>query len=530
MFDKFISKLTHGLYKATGAAIETSAYDELLVSIAEYVHSYNNISDDIFAAAKLSLLDSMACALLALEHPQCRRMLGALVPGTVVPNGARVPGTNFVLDPIKAAFDFGSMIRWLDFNDTWLAQEWGHPSDNLGGILMLADHLAQQDKNNQSNFKKLQNLTNTTLTMREVLTALIKAYEIQGVLALANAFNQVGLDHVLLVKVASAAVAAKLLGADQQQICAAISHAWIDGHSLRIYRHGNQTSARKSWAAGDATARGVQLAWLVMRGDQAGFSQALSDAQWGFCKVLFNSKPVVLSQPLATYVMDNILYKVKYPAEFHAQTAVEAAIKLHSAFKNQINDNIANITRIEIATQSSAMRIINKQGKLRNYADRDHCLQYMVASALLYGTLDANHYTDQFAAADPRLDQLREKMVLTEDLGYSRAYLAADQRAIPNAIQIFFADGSSTEKVEILYPLGHRCRRAEALPELKQKYTAAIHRFFAAQQAVPVARSAQSKQKQQELKQRQQQLLNLWELSVADLLAMPIEQYIQLWV
>jgi len=433
----------------------------------------------------------MACAMLALDKAECRQLLGPIMPGTIVPHGSRVPGTNFVLDPIKATFDFGALIRWLDFNDTWLAQEWGHPSDNIAGILMLADALTRSGA--------------TRFNMRMVLTCIIKAYEIQGILALENAFNRVGLDHVILVKVATAAVAAKMLGGNLAQIISAVSHAWVDGHSLRIYRHGDQTGPRKSWAAGDASARGVQLAWIVVCGQQSGFSHALSASQWGFSAVSFAGQQIKLGQQFGSYVIENILYKVKYPAEFHGQTAVEAAIKLQPI----ISDQLARIKTINIFTQESAMRIINKSGTLHNYADRDHCLQYMVAVALLYGTLEAKHYTDEFAQSDARIEQLRSKMQLCEDQTYSKNYLDLTKREIANALQLVFADGTTTEKIEIKYPLGHKLRRAESMPDLYTKYANAVSGKF---QVEPRAA-----------------LLALWDLSLGEFAAMDVSEYVALF-
>ena len=424
--------------------------DADLVEIAEYVTGPPPISPECFETARYCLLDSLGCATLALQYPACVRHLGPVVPGTVVPRGARVPGTRFELDPVKAAFDIGCLIRWLDYNDTWLAAEWGHPSDNLGAILAVADFVSRRDGA-------------TPLTMRDVLTAMIQAHEIQGVLALENSFNRVGLDHVILVKVASTAVATRLLGGTRAQVIDALSQAWVDGQSLRTYRHAPNAGPRKSWAAGDATSRAVRLA-LATLGGEPGLPSALSAPKWGFCDVLFEGQPLRRSQPYGWYVMENVLFKIAYPAEFHAQTAAECAIKLHPLLRGRL----AEVDRIVLTTQESALRIISKTGPLHNPADRDHCLQYIVAVGLIHGDLTADHYEDAHAA-DPRIDALRAKMVVEEDPRYSREYLEADKRSIANAVQVFFKDGTGTAKVEVEYPLGHRRRRAEGLPKLVQK-------------------------------------------------------------
>jgi 2-methylcitrate dehydratase len=403
-------------------------------------------------------MDSLGCALLSLSYPECVKLLGPVVPGAVLPNGARVPGTAFELDPMQAAFNIGTMIRWLDYNDTWLAQEWGHPSDNLGGILAVADYLSRQQ--------------NMPLTMKDVLTAMIKAYEIQGVLALENSFNRVGIDHVVLVKVATTAVIADWLGLAQHQICDAISQAFVDGQSLRTYRHAPNTGSRKSWAAGDATARGVRLAWLTKLGEK-GYPSALSAKCWGMYDVLFNGKKFQFQRPYGSYVMENILFKISYPAEFHAQTAVECALKLHPLVK----DRLADIEKITLRTQEPAMRILNKTGPLYNPADRDHSLQYMTAIGLIYGALTADHYEDMIAH-DTRIDALREKMQVSEDQQFSRDYLDPEKRAIGNAIQVFFKDGSSTGEVCVEYPVGHYRRREEGIPLLEQKFCHNVSRFF----------------------------------------------------
>jgi 2-methylcitrate dehydratase len=422
--------------------------DHLLVDLAEYVVAEHDFSDLAYETARLALLDALGCGILALGFPECTRLLGPLVPGTHVPTGVHVPGTGYVLDPVKASFDIGALLRWLDYNDTWLAAEWGHPSDNYAGILAAAEYACAGGR---------------MLVMRDVLTAGVKAYEIQGVLALDNSFNRVGLDHVLLVRVASAALATHLLGGSREQVVSAISNAWVDGGSLRLYRHAPNTGSRKSWAAGDASSRGVRLALMALAGEM-GYPTALSTPGWGFQPVLFGGKPLGLARPLDCYVMENVLFKVAAPAEFHAQTALEAAVRLHPALQERLD----GITRIEIATQESAIRIISKVGPLRNPADRDHCLQYIVAVGLLRGELTAEDYEDA-AAADPRLDWLRKRMLVTEDPRYSADYLDPAKRSIANAVQVVFADGSVSERVEVEYPLGHRRRRAEALPLLVEK-------------------------------------------------------------
>ncbi|KUI99177.1 bifunctional 2-methylcitrate dehydratase/aconitate hydratase [Vibrio sp. MEBiC08052] len=429
--------------------------DELLVQIADYVDQQPITSQEAYQTARNCLIDTLGCGLLALRFPECTKHLGPTVPGTTVRHGARVPGTSHELDPVTAAFNIGCMIRWLDFNDTWLAAEWGHPSDNLGGILATADYLSRvavaQGK--------------PPLVMKDVLTAMIKAHEIQGVLALHNSFNRVGLDHVLLVRVASVAVVTKMLGGSRQQIIDALSQAWVDGGALRTYRHAPNAGSRKSWAAGDATSRAVRLAMITMKGEM-GIPTVLSAPQWGYYDVLFKGKAFDIPQQFSSYVMENVLFKISFPAEFHAQTAVECAVQLHP----HVRDRIDEIDRIELTTHESAIRIISKVGELANPADRDHCLQYMTAVPLLYGDLVAEYYEDGFHQGDPRIDQLRNKMVIQEDNRYSREYLEADKRSIANAIQVFFRDGSCTEKVEVEYPIGHRRRREEGIPVLEQKF------------------------------------------------------------
>jgi len=443
------------------------APDQVLVDIAQYVCRMEIKSEEAYDTARNCLIDTLGCGLLALRFPECTKHLGSLVPGTSVRNGARVPGTSHELDPVKAAWDIGAMIRWLDYNDTWLAAEWGHPSDNLGGILAVADYLSRC----RVSEGKLP------LAIRDVLTAMIKAHEIQGVLALENSFNRVGLDHVVLVKVASAAVVTRLLGGTEEQVIDALSHAFVDGQSLRTYRHSPNAGSRKSWAAGDATSRAVRLAMITMAGEM-GIPGVLTAPQWGFYDVLFSKtnkdhqiKPpeqrrFSLNQPYESYVMENILFKISFPAEFHSQTACEAAVRLHQKVKDRLQD----ISRIVIHTHESAIRIISKVGPLANPADRDHCIQYIVAVPLAFGNLIAEHYEDGFHTEHPIIDQLRDKMEIVEEPRYSREYLEADKRSIANAIQVFFNDGSSTEKIEVEYPIGHRRRRAEGIPVLEQKF------------------------------------------------------------
>lgn len=428
--------------------------DVELVKIADYIDNTKISSEIAYATAHYCLMDSLGCAILALQYSACTKLLGPIVPGTIVPNGARVPGTNFELDPILAAFNIGALVRWLDFNDTWLAQEWGHPSDNLGAILAVTDFIS----------RKRVHEGNVPYTVHDVFTAMIKAHEIQGVLALENSFNRLGFDHVILVRVASTAVATQLLGGKLEQIEAALSQAWIDGAALRTYRHAPNTGPRKSWAAGDATSRAVRLAWLTLQGE-IGYPSALTAKKWGFYDALMKGSPLKINKKYGSYVMENILFKISFPAEFHAQTAVECAIKLAPEIKNKLEA----IDKIILTTQESAIRIISKSGPLHNPADRDHCLQYMVAVALLNGDLKADYYENTFAK-DPRIDQLRAKMQVLEDKQFSQDYLDPNKRSIANAVQIFFKDGSHTEKVVVEYPIGHRRRREEGLPLLRQKF------------------------------------------------------------
>ncbi len=436
--------------------------DKVLVDITDYVINYSIQSEEAYRTARFCLMDTLGCGLEALSFPACTNLLGPVVPGIVVPNGARVPGTPYQLDPVTAAFNIGAMIRWLDFNDTWLAAEWGHPSDNLGGILASADWYSRQAV---SQGKK-------PLLIKDVLTAMIKAHEIQGVIALENSFNRVGLDHVLLVKVATCAVVTQLLCGSPEQITAAISNAWIDGQSLRTYRHAPNTGSRKSWAAGDATSRGVRLALMAIKGEM-GYPSALTAKTWGFYDVLFKGNEFKFQRPYGSYVMENVLFKVSFPAEFHGQTAVEAALSLHPLVK----DRLDQIEKVVITTQESALRIIDKKGPLYNPADRDHCIEYMTAVALIFGRLSAIDYEDE-VAADPRIDAVREKTICHEDKRYSQDYLDPDKRSIANAVQVFFKDSSQTEKFEVEYPLGHRRRRQEGIPLLQAKFkTHLSHRF-----------------------------------------------------
>ena len=428
--------------------------DDVLVKIADYVLDKNIESSEAYNTARYCLMDTLGCGLLALTFPDCKNLLGPYVEGTSVPYGVRVPGTKYVLDPVKGAWDIGAIIRWLDFNDTWLAAEWGHPSDNLGGILATADYLSQK---NIAEGKE-------PLCMKDVLTGMVKAHEIQGVLALENSFNRVGLDHVVLVKVASTAVIASMLGLDKDQTIDALSQAWVDGQSLRTYRHAPNAGPRKSWAAGDATSRALQLVLLTQKG-QIGYPSVLTAPTWGFYDVQFKGNSFSLPREFDSYVMENVLFKISFPAEFHAQTAVEAAVTLHPEIKDKLED----IERIQISTHESAIRIISKEGALNNPADRDHCLQYMTAIGLLKGDLVAEDYEDD-VASDPRVDQLREKMVIEEDERYTKEYLESDKRSIANAIQIFFQDGSSTDKIEVEYPIGHRRRREQGIPLLVEKF------------------------------------------------------------
>ncbi|WP_440706178.1 bifunctional 2-methylcitrate dehydratase/aconitate hydratase [Heyndrickxia oleronia] len=431
-------------------SVKAKTVDSVFETIANYVLDKEITSEVALETARYVLIDSLGCGFLALRYPECTKHLGPIVPGTIVPNGSRVPGTSFELDPVHAAFNIGCMIRWLDYNDTWLAAEWGHPSDNLGGILAVADYLSRTRKR--------------ALKMRDILVAMVKAHEIQGVLALTNSLNRQGLDHVLFVKIATTAVVTGMLGGTKEEIINAVSNAWLDNSSLRTYRHFPNTGSRKSWAAGDATSRGVRLAFMALKGEM-GYSSALSAPHWGFQDVLFDGKEITLSRTLDSYVMENILFKISYPAEFHAQTAAECAIRLHPI----VRDRLDEVNKIVIDTQESAVRILDKKGPLHNPADRDHCLQYITAIGLIYGTINADHYEDE-TAQDQRIDQLREKMEIVENKQYSIDYLDPNLRSIANAVQIYFKDGSVSEKIECQYPIGHPFRRDEGVPLLIKKF------------------------------------------------------------
>ena len=440
------------------------APDKVLTDIADYVTGYQVKSPEAYDTARYCLMDTLGCGFEALEYPACTKLLGPIVPGTIVPNGARVPGTQFQLDPVQAAFNLGAMIRWLDFNDTWLAAEWGHPSDNLGGILMAADWLSRHTK---------------PLIMRDVLTAMIKAHEVQGVIALENSFNRVGLDHVVLVKVASTSVIAHMIGCSYDELVNAISQAWVDGQSLRTYRHTPNTGSRKSWAAGDATARAVRLALIAKTGEM-GYPSVLSAKTWGFYDVLFKGQPFKFQRPYGSYVMEHVLFKISFPAEFHAQTAAESAMAIFQQMKSR-GKTAEDIKKIRIRTHEAAIRIIDKKGPLANPADRDHCLQYMVAVPLIFGRLTAADYEDD-VAADPRIDRLRDKMSTVEDKQFSKDYLDPEKRSIPNALTVEFNDGSSLPEAVVEYPIGHKRRRKEGIPHLVEKFERNLARRFPKQQ------------------------------------------------
>ena len=444
--------------------------DKVLVDIVDYVTKFKVKSNDAYETARHCLMDTLGCGFEALEYPACTKLLGPIVQGTVVPNGARVPGTQFQLDPVKAAFDIGTMIRWLDFNDTWLAAEWGHPSDNLGGILATADWMSR----NAAAAGK------APLTVNDVLTAMIKAHEIQGCIALENSFNKVGLDHVVLVKVASTAVIAQMLGLTRDEIINAISLAWVDGQSLRTYRHTPNTGSRKSWAAGDATSRAVRLALIAKTGEM-GYPSVLSAKTWGFYDVLFKGNEFKFQRAYGSYVMEHILFKISFPAEFHSQTAVEAAMTLHEQLR-KLGKTAADVKRITIRTQEACIRIIDKKGPLDNPADRDHCIQYMVAVPLIFGRLTAEDYEDD-VASDPRIDALRDKIVCVEDKQFTKDYLDPGKRSIANALTIELADGKKLKEVVVEYPIGHKRRRKEGIPLLVEKFKTNLTRVFPAKQA-----------------------------------------------
>lgn len=436
-------------------ASRSSVFDKVITDIADYVIDYDvTVSNEAMETAKYCFMDTIGCGLYALQYPACTKLLGPVVPGATLENGARVPGTEYELDPIRGAWNIGAMVRWLDFNDTWLAAEWGHPSDNLGAILATADYLSRLDIANGR----------SGLIMKDVLIAMIKAHEIQGVIALENSFNRVGLDHVMLVRIASTAVTAKMLGCSREEILNAISHSWIDGSALRTYRHAPNTGSRKSWAAGDASSRGLHLAFMAKRGEM-GYPSAVTAPIWGFQDVLFKGKDLSFTQDYGTYVMENILFKISFPAEFHAQTAVEAAINLHRIVKDRLNE----IEKIVIKTQESGDRIINKTGKLDNPADRDHCIQYMTAIGLIKGSLMAEDYENDVANM-PIVDELRSKMIVEENSRFTKEYLEADKRSIGNSVQVLFNDGTSTHEESVDYPVGHCRRRDEGLPLLIEKF------------------------------------------------------------
>lgn len=467
--------------------------DQLLQDIADYVINFKAGNEEARRTAAHCLVDTLGCGILALKYPACTKMLGPVVDGAVMDNGAKVPGTSYQLEPVMAAFNIGAMVRWLDFNDTWLAAEWGHPSDNLGGILAVADFLSR---------KRVAN-GEAPLTIADVLTGMIEAHEIQGVLAIENSFNRVGLDHVLLVRIASTAVITKMLGGTREQIINAVSNAWIDGGALRTYRHAPNTGSRKSWAAGDATSRAVRHALIALSGEM-GYPSALTAENWGFQDVLFKGNSLMLNRPFASYVMENVLFKISFPAEFHAQTAVEAAVTLH----NEVRDRLDDIEKIIVETQEAGVRIIDKTGPLDNPADRDHCIQYMIAVPLVFGRLTADDYEDN-VAADPRIDRLRDLMSVSENRQYSVDYLDPEKRAIGNAIQIFFKDGSSSERVEVNYPIGHRRRRAEGIPVLLEKFKRNLEGHFEKSQADKIYAACENH---------------------ADLENMPVNEFSDLWV
>ncbi|NYT70245.1 bifunctional 2-methylcitrate dehydratase/aconitate hydratase [Pusillimonas noertemannii] len=470
--------------------------DQVLVDIVDYVLNHPIDSALAYDTARNCLIDTLGCGLEALEYPACTKLLGPIVPGTIVPHGAKVPGTPFQLDPVQAAFNIGAMIRWLDFNDTWLAAEWGHPSDNLGGILATADWLS----------RNAVAAGKAPLTMRQVLTAMIKAHEIQGCIALENSFNKVGLDHVVLVKVASTAVVAQMLGLSRDEILNAVSLAWVDGQSLRTYRHAPNTGSRKSWAAGDATSRAVRLA-LMARSGEMGYPSVLSAKTWGFYDVLFKGQSFRFQRPYGHYVMENVLFKISFPAEFHSQTAVECAMQIHQQLQ-AAGKTADDIERITIRTHEACIRIIDKKGPLNNPADRDHCIQYMVAVPILFGRLTAADYEDAIAA-DPRIDALRDKIVCVEDPAFTADYHDPDKRSIANALTVQFNDGSALDEIVCEYPIGHKRRRAEGIPLLEAKFRTNLARRFAAKQ--------------------QQRILDV-SLDQDRLEAMPVHEYVDLYV
>ncbi|MBT2299073.1 bifunctional 2-methylcitrate dehydratase/aconitate hydratase [Variovorax paradoxus] len=470
--------------------------DRVLVDIVDYVLDYQIASPLAYETARHCLIDTLGCGLEALEYPACTKLLGPIVPGTAVPHGARVPGTRHQLDPVQAAFNIGAMIRWLDFNDTWLAAEWGHPSDNLGGILATADWLGRNAVAAGKN----------PLTMKDVLTAMIKAHEIQGCIALENSFNQVGLDHVVLVKVASTAVVAQMLGLSREEIVNAVSLAWVDGQSLRTYRHAPNTGSRKSWAAGDATSRAVRLALIAKTGEM-GYPSVLTAKGWGFYDVLFKGQPFRFQRPYGSYVMEHVLFKISFPAEFHSQTAVEAAMTLHAQLK-KAGRTVEEIERLTIRTHEACIRIIDKKGPLNNPADRDHCIQYMVAVPLIFGRLTAGDYEDA-VAADPRIDALRDRIACVEDPQFTRDYHDPEKRSIENALTIAFKDGKTLDEVAVEYPIGHKRRRADGIPLLEAKFRTNLARRFP---------------------KKQQDAILAVSLDQQALEALPVHEYVDLYV
>ncbi|HGN0868417.1 TPA: bifunctional 2-methylcitrate dehydratase/aconitate hydratase [Providencia alcalifaciens] len=455
-------------------------FDKVMTDIVDYVIDFPITSTLAYDTAYYCLLDTLGCGMESLEYPACKKLLGPIVPGTHVPNGTKVPGTQFQLDPVQAAFNIGTLCRWLDFNDTWLAAEWGHPSDNLGGILATADWLSRE---NLARGKK-------PLVIRDVLTAMIKAHEIQGCIALENAFNKVGLDHVILVKVASTAVVAQMLGLSREQILSAVSLAWVDGHSLRTYRHTPNTGSRKSWAAGDATSRAVRLALMAQKGEM-GYPTALTAKTWGFYDSLFRGQPFKFQRPYGSYVMENVLFKISFPAEFHAQTAVEAALQLHEQLSS-MGKTADDIESISIRTHEACVRIIDKQGPLQNPADRDHCIQYMVAIPLIFGRLTASDYEDSIAQ-DSRIDALRAKMHCHEDPEFTQDYHDPDKRSITNGLTITLKDGQTLSEVVIEYPVGHKRRRPEGMPLLLKKFRTNLARQFPETQQLRILAAALDK-------------------------------------
>ena len=447
--------------------------DTVIVDIVDYVQKYKVSSKEAYETARYCLMDTLGCGFEALQFPACTKLLGPVVPGTVVPNGAKVPGTSFQLDPVHAAFNLGTMIRWLDFNDTWLAAEWGHPSDNLGGILMTADWLS----------RNAVAAGRAPLEMRDVLTAMIKAHEIQGCIALENSFNKVGLDHVVLVKVASTAVVAGLLGLTREEAINAVSLAWVDGQSLRTYRHSPNTGSRKSWAAGDATARAVRLALIAQTGEM-GYPSVLTAKTWGFYDVLFKGNEFKFQRPYASYVMEHVLFKISFPAEFHSQTAVEAAMLINEELL-RIGKTPEDIKKITIRTHEACIRIIDKKGPLNNPADRDHCIQYMVAVPILFGRLTAEDYEDN-VALDARIDKLRDKIVCVEDKQFTKDYHDPEKRSIANALTVELKDGKKLKEIVIEYPLGHKRRRKDGMPVLVEKFKTNLARRFAEKQRAQI--------------------------------------------